>query len=123
MDNDDRTPAIEQPTMQMMPEPSKVMFVAVEYGRQWPADLSPNPGTDLIVVAQIVGEDLLVFARRFLDKVLSFVARGAQVTSVVLAVAPSFDLRHLEARCLIARALLRHHGSCPKRIACPILGT
>ncbi|HEY3252558.1 MAG TPA: hypothetical protein VGJ91_01370 [Polyangiaceae bacterium] len=93
--------------MEITCEQSKVMFVALECGGQWPVNLRANAGTDLIVVAQGVGEDLLAFARRFLGKVLSLVARGAEVTSSVLAVAPVFDLRHLEARCAIARALLR----------------
>ncbi|HEY0468507.1 MAG TPA: hypothetical protein VGC79_30140 [Polyangiaceae bacterium] len=85
---------------------TKVMFVAVEYGGQWPANLRPSAGIDLIAVAQVVGEDLLAFARRFLDKVCRFVTRGAQVMSGVLLVAPNLDLRHLEARCVIARSLL-----------------
>jgi hypothetical protein len=49
----------------------------------------------------------LVFARRFVRKVVTVVARGADVVSAVLAVAPTFDVRRLEARCAIARSALR----------------
>ena len=83
------------------------MFVAIEYGGEWRANLRPQAGVDLIMVVQVVGEDPLVFARRFLGKVLSVLARGADVISAVLAVAPVFDVRHLEARCAIVRTLLR----------------
>jgi len=95
------------PTMQVMASQSKVMFVAIEYGGEWRVDLRPDGGTDLIMVVQVVGEDPLVFARRFLGKVVSVVARGADVVSAVLAVAPIFDVRRLEARCAIARTALR----------------
>jgi hypothetical protein len=93
--------------MQGLSGESKVMFVAVEYGGQWRTNLRSSAGVDLVMVVQLVGEDPLVFARRFLGKVLRVVARGADVSSAVLAVAPIFDLRHLEARCTIARTILR----------------
>jgi hypothetical protein len=86
---------------------SKVMVVAVEYGGQWRFNLRPEPGVDLIMVVQLVGEEPLVFARRFLRKVVYLVDRGADVVSAGLAVASVFDVRHLEARCVIARTLLR----------------
>ena len=86
---------------------SEVMLVAIEYGGQWRANLVPRQGVDLIMVIQVAGEDPLVFARRFLGKVLGVIARGSEVISAVLAVAPTFDVRHLEARCAIARTLLR----------------
>ena len=85
----------------------EVMLVAIEYGGQWQTDLVPRPGVDLVMVVQVAEEDPLLFARRLLDKVLDLVARGSEVTSAVLAVAPSFGARHLEARCTIARTLLR----------------
>lgn len=69
--------------------------------------MAPESEVDLIMVVQVAGEDPLLFARRFLDKVLAVVARGSEVTSAVLAVAPSVDARNLEARCAIARTLLR----------------
>jgi len=86
---------------------SKVMFVAVEYGGQWPVELRPDQDTDLIMVVQVAGEEPLIFARRFLRKVVSVVARGTDVVSAALAVAPTFDVRCLEARCAIARTALR----------------
>jgi hypothetical protein len=86
---------------------SEVMLVAIEYGGQWRASLAPRQGVDLIMVVQLAGEDPLVFARRFLSKVLTVIARGSDVISAVLAVAPTFDARHLEARCAIPRTLLR----------------
>ncbi len=88
-------------------EKSEVMLVALEYGGQWRSNLAPHPGVDLIMVVQVAGEDPLLFARRFLDKVLAVIARGSEVTAAVLAVAPDVDARHLEARCAIARTLLR----------------
>ncbi len=86
---------------------SEVMLVALEYGGQWRENLAPQPGVDLVMVVQVAGEDPLLFARRFLDKVLAVIARGSDVTSAVLAVAPNVDARCLEARCAIARTLLR----------------
>lgn len=100
--------------MQSLSEQSKVMFVAVEYGGQWRVDLRPEAGVDLIMVVQVVGEDPLAFARRFLGKVVSVVGRGSELISAVLAVAPIFDVRHLEARCTIARTLLRAFGRSSK---------
>jgi hypothetical protein len=88
-------------------EKSEVMLVALEYGGQWRADLAPHPEVDLIMVVQVAGEDPLLFARRFLDKVLTVIARGSEVTSAVLGVAPNVGARDLEARCAIARTLLR----------------
>jgi hypothetical protein len=86
---------------------SEVMLVAIEYGGQWQDNLGPRPGVDLIMVVQVVGEDPLVFARRFLGKLLGVIARGSEVISASMAVAPTFNVRHLEARCAIARTLLR----------------
>jgi hypothetical protein len=86
---------------------SEVMLVALEYGGQWRANLAPHPGVDLIMIVQVAGEDPLAFARRFLDKVLAVIARGSEVISGVLAVAPNVNARNLEARCTIARTLLR----------------
>ena len=88
-------------------EKSEVMLVALEYGGQWRPDLAPRSEADLIMVIQVAGEDPLQFARRFLDKVLTLIARGSEVTSAVMAVAPTIDARRLEARCAIARTLLR----------------
>jgi hypothetical protein len=93
--------------MHAQSENSKVMLVAIEYGGEWRVNVRPSAGVDLIMVVQLAGEDPLLFARRFLAKVLSVTARGADVASAVLAVAPIFDVRHLEARCTIARTLLR----------------
>ena len=86
---------------------SEVMLVALEYGGQWRGNMAPHPGVDLIMVVQVAGEDPLVFARRFLDKVQAVIARDSEVTSAVLAVARNVDARHLEARCAIARTLIR----------------
>ncbi len=83
------------------------MLVAIEYGGQWRMNLAPSPGVDLVMVVQVVDEDPLVFARRFLAKVLGLVAQGSDVIFAVLAVAPTFDVRQLKARCAIARTLLR----------------
>jgi hypothetical protein len=83
------------------------MFVAVEYGGEWPLEVHPDHDTDLIMVVQVAGEEPLIFARRFLRKVVSVVARGTDVVSAALAVAPTFDVCRLEARCAIARAALR----------------
>jgi hypothetical protein len=93
--------------MQIQRANFKVMLVAIECGGQWRMSLAPSPGVDLIMVVQLVDEDPLVFARRFLGKVLAIVAQGSDVILAVLAVAPTFDVRHLEARCAIARTLLR----------------
>jgi hypothetical protein len=92
---------------------AKVMLVAVEYGGEWRVGLRPSADADLVMVVQVDGEDPLLFARRFLRKVIALVAEGADVVSAVLAVAPNFDLRQLEARCAIARTILRafRHGS------------
>jgi len=89
------------------------MFVAVEYGGQWPTDLRPDAGADLVMLVQIADEDPLVFTRRLLTKVVNILARGVDVVSGALAIAPVFDIRHLESRCTIARTLLRafRHGS------------
>ena len=88
-------------------EKSEVVLVALEYGGRWRAEFAPSADVDLIMVIQVAGEDPLTFARRFIDKVSSVVARGLEVTSAVLAVAPDVDARHLEARCAVARTLLR----------------
>ena len=86
---------------------SKVMVVAIEYGGQWCSSVRPEDGVDLVMVVQLVGEDPLEFARRFMQKLVGLVERGAEIVSAALAVASAFDVRHLEARCLIARTLLR----------------
>ena len=83
------------------------MLVAVEFGGEWRATMRPDSGVDLVMVTQVDGEDPLLFARRFLRKVITIVAQGADVVSAVLVVAATFDLRHLEARCAIARTVLR----------------
>ena len=91
----------------------KVMLVALEYGGQWPALLRPGAGVDLVLVVQVESEDPLLFARRFLRKVSAIVSEGVEVASAVVAVAPASDPRHLEARCAVARTILRafRHGS------------
>jgi hypothetical protein len=86
---------------------SKVMLIAVEFGGEWRFGMRPAPGVDLIVVIQVVDEEPSAFARRFLRKVFTLVDCGASVVSAALAVAPVFDVRRLEARCVIARTLLR----------------
>ncbi|HWZ92747.1 MAG TPA: hypothetical protein VNW92_27965 [Polyangiaceae bacterium] len=93
--------------MSTIPNQSKVMVVAVEHGGQWRFNLRPEAGVDLVMVVQLIGEEPLAFARRFLRKVVHIVDRGADVVSAALAVAPVFDIRHLEARCVITRTLLR----------------
>jgi len=93
--------------MQTTAKQSKIMFVAIEYGGQWPSNLQPDEGADLVMVMQVADEDPLVFARRLLTKIVNVLARGVDVVSAVLAVAPIFDLRHLESRCSIGRTLLR----------------
>ncbi len=88
--------------------PSKQsMFVAVEYGGQWPLSLHAEAGVDLVVVAQLADEDPQACARRLLTKIVSLIGRGADIVSAVFAVAPLFGIRQLESRCTIARALLR----------------
>jgi hypothetical protein len=86
---------------------SKVMFVALEHGAEWHSTLHPEAGVDVVVVVQLLGEDPLLFARRFLTKVVATVGRGADIVAGVLAIVPIFDVRRLQARCAIARALLR----------------
>jgi hypothetical protein len=85
---------------------SKVMFVALEYGAEWHSLLHPEAGIDFVVVVQLAGEDPLLFARRFLTKVVATVGHGADIVAAVLAIAPIFDARRLRARCAIARAVL-----------------
>ena len=92
---------------QTLSEPTPVMFVAVESGAEWPSSLRPQEGMDLIVVAQACDEDLLDFAQRSLAKLLSIADRGSPLTSAALLVAPYFDRRYLEARCVMARAFAR----------------
>jgi hypothetical protein len=89
------------------PQASKVMFVALEYGAEWHARLRPEAGVDFVVVAQLAGEDPLLFARRFLTKVVATVEHGADIVAAVLSIAPIFDVLRLQARCAIARAVLR----------------
>jgi hypothetical protein len=90
-----------------LPREPKVMFVALEYGAEWHSKLHPEVGVDVVVVVQLVGEDPLLFARRFLTKVVAAVGQGADIVAAVLAIAPIFDVRRLQARCAIARAALR----------------
>jgi hypothetical protein len=89
------------------PEHFKVMFVALEHGAEWHSKLHPEAGVDVVVVVQLVGEDPLLFARRFLSKVVAALGHGADIVAGVLAIAPVFDVRRLQARCAIARAVLR----------------
>ncbi|HTA94197.1 MAG TPA: hypothetical protein VK745_31675 [Polyangiaceae bacterium] len=93
--------------MSAISDQSKVMVVAIEYGGQWCPSVRPEVGIDLVMVVQLVGEEPLVFAGRFMRKVVNLVDRGAEIVSAALAVASVFDVRHLEARCLIARTVLR----------------
>ena len=86
---------------------SQVMVVAVELGGQWRFQLRPEVGVDLVLVAQLSGEDHSVFARRLLKKVVGLVEKGAEVVSAALVVSAAFDICRLEARCMIARAVLR----------------
>jgi len=86
---------------------SKVMLVAVEYGGQWPAGLRPRGDVDLVMVVQVEGEAPLLFAKRFLRKVSAIVAQGGDVVLGVMAVAATLGLRDLEARCAVARTILR----------------
>ncbi len=90
-----------------LPRASKVMFVALEYGAEWQSRQHPEMGVDAVVVVQLADEDPLLFARRFLTKVVAAVGHGADIVAAVLAVAPIFDVCHLQARCTIARAALR----------------
>jgi len=83
------------------------MFVALEHGAEWHSRLHPEAGVDVVVVVQLAGEDPLLFARRFLTKVVATVGQGADIVAAVLAIAPIFDVRRLQARCAIARAGLR----------------
>ena len=89
------------------PQESKVMFVALECGAEWHPRLLPEAGVDCVVVVQLVGEDPLLFARRFLTKVVVTVGHGADIVAAILAIAPIFDVGRLQARCVIARAVLR----------------
>ena len=98
-------PTVPQTMTQALFEPTPVMFVAIESGAQWPSSLRPQEGLDLIVVAQVFDEDLPAFTQRSLTKLGSVVDRGSPLTSAALLVAPTFDRRYLEARCVIARAL------------------
>jgi hypothetical protein len=93
--------------IQAISNQSKVMLIAVEFGGEWRFSTRPAPGVDLVMVVQVVDEEPLAFARRLLQKVLTILGCGASVVSAALAVAPAFDVRHLEARCVIARTLLR----------------
>ncbi|MEI9939575.1 MAG: hypothetical protein WDO69_20345 [Pseudomonadota bacterium] len=86
---------------------SRVMMVAVEYGAVWRFDLRPEAGVDLVMLVQLVGEEPVLFARRFLRKLVTLVEDGADIVSAALAVTAVIDVRHLEARCVIARTLLR----------------
>lgn len=83
------------------------MMIAVEYGAEWRFVLRPEAGVDLVMVVEHAGEDPLLFARRFLGKLVTLVDGGADVVSGALAVTTVVDVRRLEARCVIARALLR----------------
>ena len=88
-------------------EQAKVVFVAIEYGGQWPSNLRPDAGADVVMVMQVADEDPLAFARRLSTKMVNVLARGVDVVSAALAVAPICDFRHLESRCSIGRTLLR----------------
>lgn len=92
---------------------SKVMLVAVEYGGQWPVGLRPRANIDLVMLVQVEGEEPLLFARRFLRKVSAIASQGAEVVLGVMAVAATLGLRDLEARCAVARTILRtfRHGA------------
>jgi len=90
-----------------MSNKSRAMVVAVEYGAGWRCNLRPQAGVDLVLVVQVVGEEPLVFARRFLNRIVRLLDNGADVVSAALAVSSTFDLRHLEARCVIVRTILR----------------
>lgn len=93
--------------MSAMPDNSRTMVVAVEHGAEWRCNLRPQAGVDLLLVIQVIDEEPLVFARRFLDRLVRLLDNGGDVASAALAVSPTFDLRHLEARCVMARAILR----------------
>jgi hypothetical protein len=86
---------------------SKVMVVAVEYGGQWCSNVRPEEGIDLVMVVQLVGEEPLEFARRTMQKLVNLLEGGAELVSAAFVVASAVDTRHLEARCLIARTLMR----------------
>jgi hypothetical protein len=83
------------------------MIVAVEYGAEWRFNPRPEIGVDLVMVVQVIGEEPLVFARRFLRKIVNLLDNGVDVVSAAFAVCSVFDLRHLEARCVVVRAILR----------------
>jgi hypothetical protein len=89
------------------PQESKVMFLALEYGAEWHSKLRPEAGVDFVAVVQLADEDPLRFARRFLAKVVTTVGQGADIVAAVLAIAPTFDVPRLQARCAIARSILR----------------
>ena len=94
---------------------SRIMVVAVEYGADWRFNLRPEAGVDLVMVVQVIGEAPLVFARRFLSRLVRLLDNGADVVSAALAVSSAFDLRHLEARCVMVRTILRTFRSGAKR--------
>jgi hypothetical protein len=90
-----------------MSDRSRTMVVAVEYGAEPPCNLQPQAGVDLVAVFQAVGEEPMVFARRFLGKITLLLGNGIDVVSAALAVSSIFDLCHLEAPCVIVRTILR----------------
>jgi hypothetical protein len=103
----DQIRKIQTPMIPVISNQSKVMLIAVEFGGEWRFSMRPAPGVDLIMVVQVVDEEPLAFARRFLRKVLAVLDCGTTIVTAALAVARVFDVRHLEARCVIARTLLR----------------
>jgi hypothetical protein len=85
---------------------SRTIVVAVESGAEWRFNLRPD-GVDLVMIAQVSSEAPLAFARRFLGRLVKLIDDGADVVSAALAVSSAFDLRRLEARCVMVRAILR----------------
>jgi hypothetical protein len=60
-----------------------------------------------VIVVQQADESASTFARRFIRKVTSAVTGGMTMASALLVIAPAFDAARLEARCTIARTLIR----------------
>jgi hypothetical protein len=93
---------------------SKISLVVAEIGSEWRAPSRPDPDLEVVLIAQDEGEDPSLFARRCLKAVGEELKRHVDIVSAVLAVNSIFDVRRLEARCAIARALLRALGDKPE---------
>ncbi len=90
---------------------SRVMVIAVEYGCQWSRQLHCESNTVIVLIEQVPGEEQLAFARRVLRQVVALLEQGAELVSAALAVAGAFDLCRLQARGVIARAMMKAFGN------------